>query len=169
MAERKLSEELRKCLEGKTCWECSYYEAETKVTCSGLLQKAHEAVKRYEEMFPCEIGDTVYVLAECKHIPEQIDGTLWDSNGAYGTATGYYCPYECNCPFGDEDIQDCEKYKEMKTVFEDEVSAISIDERGVWITAKNCMVNSQIGLQVFLTRQEAKAKLAEMEREEAYG
>lgn len=68
MAEKKLSEELRHCLEDDACGDCPYHEPKTKFICKGLLQKAYEVVKRYEEMekngrlriFPCTIGDTVY-------------------------------------------------------------------------------------------------------------
>lgn len=60
MAEKKLSEELRHCLEDDACGDCQYHERETKLTCKGLLQKAYEAVKRYEEMFPCKVGDIIY-------------------------------------------------------------------------------------------------------------
>lgn len=49
MAEKKLSEELRHCLECN-CEDCDYFKIETKVTCSGLLQKAYEKIKEYEEM-----------------------------------------------------------------------------------------------------------------------
>lgn len=52
MAEKKLSEELRHCLEDDVCGDCQYHEKETVVICPGLLQKAYEVVKRYEEMFP---------------------------------------------------------------------------------------------------------------------
>ena len=60
MAEKKLSEELRHCLEGNGCAYCTCYEAKSVLTCRGLLQKAYEVVKRYEEMFPCKVGDIVY-------------------------------------------------------------------------------------------------------------
>lgn len=50
MAEKKLSEELRHCLEDDACGDCQYHKPETKLTCEGLLQKAYEVVKRYEEM-----------------------------------------------------------------------------------------------------------------------
>lgn len=50
MAEKKLSEELRHCLEDDECLTCDHWETETKMTCRGLLQKAYEAAKRYEEM-----------------------------------------------------------------------------------------------------------------------
>lgn len=63
MAEKKLSEELRHCLESDynaDCLECPYCKQESIMTCSGLLQKAYEVVKRYEEMFPCKVGDIVY-------------------------------------------------------------------------------------------------------------
>lgn len=67
MEEKKLSEELRHCLEGDDCVDCQYHKPETKFICKGLLQKAYEVVKRYEEMFPCWIGDTVYELREIRH------------------------------------------------------------------------------------------------------
>ena len=50
MAEKKLSEELRHCMETDCCGKCQYGETETKLICKGLLQKAYEVVKRYEEM-----------------------------------------------------------------------------------------------------------------------
>lgn len=50
MAEKKLSEELRHCLEDDECRDCQYHKPETKLVCKGLLQKAYEVVKRYEEM-----------------------------------------------------------------------------------------------------------------------
>ena len=49
MAEKKLSEELRHCLEDESCVDCQYHKPETKFTCSGLLQKAYERIKEYEE------------------------------------------------------------------------------------------------------------------------
>lgn len=60
MAEKKLSEELRHCLEGDACGECQYHKPETKLICKGLLQKAYERIKEYEEMFPCKVGDIIY-------------------------------------------------------------------------------------------------------------
>lgn len=57
---KKLSEELRHCLEDDACGDCKYHKPETKLICKGLLQKAYEAVKRYEEMFPCKVGDKLY-------------------------------------------------------------------------------------------------------------
>lgn len=64
MAEKKLSEELRHCLEDDACGDCQHYKPETKFICKGLLQKAYEAVKRYEEMFPCKVGDIIYEICE---------------------------------------------------------------------------------------------------------
>ena len=42
-------------------------------------------------VLPCKIGDTVYHIAKCRDFSKVLDGTLYDSNGGYGTATGYYC------------------------------------------------------------------------------
>lgn len=50
MAENKLSEELRHCLEDDACGDCQYWETETRFICKDLFQKAYEVVKRYEEM-----------------------------------------------------------------------------------------------------------------------
>lgn len=50
MAEKKLSEELMNCLEDDACGDCQYHKPETKLICRGLLQRAYEVVKRYEEM-----------------------------------------------------------------------------------------------------------------------
>lgn len=50
MAEKKLSEELRHCLEDDACGDCQHYKPEINFICKGLLQKAYETVKRYEEM-----------------------------------------------------------------------------------------------------------------------
>lgn len=61
MAEKKLSEELRRCLEDGSCGDCQYHESKTKFICLGLLQKAYERIKEYEEMFSFEIGDKVFV------------------------------------------------------------------------------------------------------------
>ena len=41
---------------------------------------------------PVAIGATVYHITTCKDFPKILDGTLYDGNGALGTATGYYCP-----------------------------------------------------------------------------
>ena len=49
MSEKKLSEELRHCLEDGECRDCVYYDGNTVMTCRGLLQKAYEVVKRYED------------------------------------------------------------------------------------------------------------------------
>lgn len=64
MEEKKLSEELRFCIEQDGCSKCSCFEMQSKLTCPGLLQKAYEAVKRYEEMFPCKPGDKLYHIGK---------------------------------------------------------------------------------------------------------
>lgn len=135
------------------------------------ILKMYRKLAEYEDLeeqgrllrLPCAVGDAVYVLAECKNIPAKLDGTLYGANGEPGTATGYYCPHEGNCPFDDEDFEDCEKYKNKTAVFEDTVGDTTIGEDGVWINTVNCSVCGQIGSDIFLTRQEAEDKLKEME------
>ncbi|MCI9418335.1 MAG: hypothetical protein HFI82_13285 [Eubacterium sp.] len=118
MAEKKLSDKLRQCLEGKTCGECPYYEKKTKVTCSGLLQKAYEVVKRYEEIvdklaeyenieeqgkllkLPCAVGDKVYAHCSMFGILEYevdniaISKTITYQCSSYSKPVGD-CPSEC--------------------------------------------------------------------------
>lgn len=127
------------------------------------INNIFEKLAKYEELeddgkllkLPCAVGDTVYVLAECGNIPNQLDGTFYGANGEPGSATGYYCPYENNCPFNDEDFEDCDKYKNRTAIFEDTVCFISCDESGVCVSTDKCAVHSPIGLSVFLTIEEA--------------
>lgn len=76
MAEKKLSEELRHCLEDDACGDCQYHKPETKLICKGLLQKAHERIKEYEEMFPCKVGDIVYEIFEGEVLKRIVRGIL---------------------------------------------------------------------------------------------
>ena len=113
---------------------------------------------------PCNIGDEVYVIAECGNISPQLDGTLYGPNGGPGTATGYYCPYEDDCPhihYSD----DCDKCKEKSAIFKDYVKSIHIDDIDVCVWTENCNVLSRIGEYVFLAKEEAEQALARMEKE----
>lgn len=151
-----------------TCEEYCPHLNEDNCPC---LQEILNKLAEYEDLeeqgkllkLPCAVGDTVYVLAECESIPAQLDGTLYGANGEPGTATGYYCPYEDNCPFDDEDFEDCEKYKSKTAIFEDTVGDITIGEDGVWIRTVNCCVCSQVGLYIFLTKSAAEQALKERE------
>lgn len=144
--------------EGVDCKECAINECFNKL---GEYENLEEQGKLLK--LPCAVGDTVYVLAECENIPTQLDGTIYGANGEPGTATGYYCPYEDNCPFDDGDFEDCEKYKDKTAVFEDTVLFIACYENEMCVVTENCAVHSPIGLHAFLTRPESEAKLAEME------
>ena len=135
MVERKLSEELKYCLGKKHCGECRHYEEDTALTCPGLLQKAYEVIKGYEDLeergrllgSPCAVGDTVY----------EVQGLR-----------GRIQPYtiisvhisKCGNLYG----------WELK------------DGKGIYGNL-NGFSEYALGKSVFLTRQEAEAKLAEME------
>lgn len=54
------------------------------------------------------------------------------------------------------------KVNRNTAVFEDTVGDITIGEDGIWIRTVNCGVCSQIGLHIFLTREEAEAALIEL-------
>jgi len=148
-------------------------EAKSNVTIREILNRLAE----YEDLeeqglllkLPIAIGDTVYVLCECGMIPEQLDGTLYSDDGSPGTATGYYCPYEDNCPHDceeNEEIFDCDKFRQKSAVFEDAVKSITLEDETIYISTENCNVYSPIGYAVFLTQAEAEKALKRMEMEE---
>ena len=114
---------------------------------------------------PCKVGDTVYAICTCEAVVTVLDGTLYGSNGGFGTATGYYCPYELSdkCPHIDAD--DCDECKNIEAVFEDTIDYINITEYETIIGLHNtnlCVTIDEIGKTVFLTKSEAEAKLKEL-------
>ena len=115
---------------------------------------------------PCKVGSTVYAICTCEAVVTVLDGTLYGSNGGFGTATGYYCPYELSdkCPHIDAD--DCDECKNIEAVFEDTIDYINITEYETIIGLHNtnlCVTIDEIGKTVFLTKEEAEQKLKEME------
>ena len=79
----KLSDELSHCLSGNGCKDCESWSREIKATCKGLLQKAYEQIKKYEELeeqglllkLPFEIkkGNAFYTIIESKILHLKID------------------------------------------------------------------------------------------------
>ena len=133
MSEKKLSEELRHCLEDDTCGDCQYHNPETKLICKGLLQKAYEVVKRYEEMeeqgnilkFPINPEAPIFSIEYC--CGENKDNKI-------GMCFRGFC-------------SDCEKKSHY--ILE--------------ATAKNSCKISEIGKTVFLEKEAAEKTLKEME------
>lgn len=133
MAEKKLSEELRHCLEGNGCADCTCYETKSVLTCRGLLQKAHEVVKRYDEMdecrnvlkLPINIETPIYSIEYC--CGENKDNKM-------GMCFRGFC-------------SDCEKKSHY--ILE--------------ATAKSSCQISEIGKTVFLEKEAAEKALKEME------
>lgn len=60
--ERKLSDQIKRCLDFEGCKECKYVDGKQIMSCRELLEEVYDEIKRYEDMFPCEIGDKVYWL-----------------------------------------------------------------------------------------------------------
>lgn len=133
-----------------------------------------EELKRYRDLeeqglllrLPCKVGDTVYAICTCEAVGTVLDGTLYGSNGGFGTATGYYCPYELSdkCPHIDAD--GCDECKNIEAVFEDTIDYINITEYETIIGLRNtnlCVTIDEIGKTVFLTQSEAEKKLKELE------
>ncbi len=114
-------------------------------------------------VLPVSVGDTVWRLCECSDIPSRLDGTMYSDDGSPGTATGYYCPYENNCP---HDTDDCEKVKDKIQIFEDCAEAINISEYGIWFFLKYTpnVDLSDFGKTAFLSREEAEKALKDSEK-----
>lgn len=133
MAENKLSEELRHCLEDDACGDCQYHKPETKFICKGLLQKAYEVVKRYEEMFSCEVGDIVWrVHKATKLSPNRV--------------------YECRVT----------GIKQEFNTFSVKLHA-NINEETYSIWVDDWFDKCQMGYEFFLTKESAEKALKEME------
>lgn len=143
--------------------------------------KALEEIREYRRLeeqgmllkLPCEVGNTVYVVATCKDFGKVLDGTLWDAGVGFGTATGYYCPYELNdsCPHeeGFEECEGgCECFENKLAVFEDCIECIAVYEENNSVFLINCGSVSfeDFGKTVFLTREEAEAALERMREDE---
>lgn len=133
MAEKKLSEELRHCLEDYECVDCNYFKPETKLICKGLLQKAYEVVKRYEEMFPCKVGDIVWRVHEATKLsPNRV--------------------YECRVT----------GIKQEFNTFSIKLHANIIEGNySIWVD--NWFDKCEMGHEFFLTKQAAEKSLKEME------
>ena len=149
-------------------WECECSRCEKpndwKNDCIKKLSE-YETVEREGRLvvLPVGIGDEVYIIEKCSNIPDRLDGTLYDSDGSPGTATGYYCPYEANCPFDDDDFTICDDCKEKLAVFNDYVNEIHIRENEIFIFAENTCQYCSFGKTMFLTREEAEKALKERE------
>lgn len=135
MAEKKLSEELEFCLETSSCayGDCPYYEYDSVMTCKGLLQKAYETVRRYEEMFPCKVGDIVWrVHKATKLSPNRV--------------------YECRVT----------GVKQEFNTFSIKLHA-TINEETYSIWVDNWFDKCQMGYEFFLTKEAAEKALKETE------
>lgn len=132
-----------------------------------------EQLKEYKQLeehgrlikLPCKVGDTVYAICTCEAVGKVLDGTMYGENGGFGTATGYYCPYELSdkCPHTEAD--GCEECENIEAVFEDTIDYINITEYEILIGLKNtnfCVAIDEIGKTVFFTKSEAEAKLKEL-------
>ncbi len=133
-----------------------------------IMRHLAEKVKEYEDLeeqkrlkiFPCTVGDTVYVLTKCEDILPQIDRTFINSDREPQSEAEYHCPYEYDCPFKDKDFKDCESYKKRTAVFEDTVNQISIfKDDDVHIFTENCATLGMFGKDIFPTKEAAGLRL----------
>ena len=151
-------------------------EVELYVKCQGKLidkewlklrKENAELKSRLEKSveLPCKVGDKVYIIGKCGDFPPRIDGSLYDFDGSHGDATGYYCPYEDECPHISDN---CESVKNKLTIFEDFVREIHIqdcsiiEEPVLWVECINHSIgfdDEDFGRTVFLTKEKAEQAL----------
>ena len=123
---------------------------------------------------PIKMGETVFHITKCEGFTSVLDGTLYDSSGGPGSATGYYCPCELkdNCPFSEDDCdQDCDdpckKLGEKYAVFEDTVVGIFLDDRReteeILLEYSGCVPFCEFGKTLFDNKYEADIALEKME------
>lgn len=136
--------------------------------CSGDIEKVIEKINGgpIKNLLPAvTLYQTVYVVTRCSEISSVLDGSLYGSNGGPGSATGYYCPFEDNCPF--EDCGQGQGYNNY-AVFATRAIAVIYNEDGIYITPEHCKLEyNQLGRDVFLTEEAAKAALPSFEEAEA--
>lgn len=173
---KRLTKQFMYGLGHKDCYDaCSVCDV---AGCCDSLEEMLEKLAHFEDLeeqgrlieLPCKVGDTVYIITTCKDFGEVLDGTLWGADGGYGTATRYCCPYDLNdsCPFED-DFEECEGgcecFENTSAIFEDYIDSIMIfeNETVVFLVNCGCASFSDFGKTVFLTKEAAEAKLAEME------
>ena len=143
------------------------------------IDEVYMKLKEYEDLeehglflrLPCEVGDEVYIITTCKNFGKVLDGTLWREDGGFGTATGYYCPYELSdsCPHEDsfeECDGGCECFENKLAIFEDYIESLMIyaDEKVAFLGNCGSASFSDFGRTIFLTKKEAEKKLKELQR-----
>lgn len=102
---------------------------------------------------PCAVGDKVYVVTACENVVMNHDTDYFTGTGAIE------CPYEGDCPYAD-----CGD--ENKRVFETYCRNIYLDEDGLNIILEDFAFTATLedfGKTVFLIKEEAEAKLKELE------
>ncbi|MGN1155540.1 MAG: hypothetical protein ACI4TK_05145 [Agathobacter sp.] len=100
---------------------------------------------------PCKVGDTVYVRACCECVSPSKDFETGVSE----------CPFEDECPF-----DECENGNER--LFKTSVMCIWNDGNGWYLSVRGLCIDIpfiDFGTSVFLTKEEAEQKLAEMKEE----
>lgn len=137
----KLSEQIKNCLDGIGCGNCEHHEADTKFTCRGLLGKAYERIKGYQEL---EEQDRLLKL------PTLIGGTVWGND--WGQPCSYTVTGFSIGKIGDEEENDID---ELQMYYRNYSGSIRC----------SCAV-SEIGKNVFLTREQAETELKKNEEAE---
>ena len=121
------------------------------------MAELRETLKQYEDsyrdsqlaVFPCKVGDTVYLKACCECVLTSVDRTT----GAIE------CPFECDCEY-----DECSNGNER--IFKTTVASIYNVGQGWYITVKDLDIDiplRDIGKYVFLTREAAEQALGKIQ------
>ena len=182
MAEKRLSEELRFCLETDGCGDCKNHEHENILTCPKLLKKAHETIKRYEDLEEqCnkdnyvsiqamlmkfkEFMSDMHELCEYQELEEQ--GKLiklkWAAGDTYFEIEKAFwidermcrgCRYYYNCCIFEDYEENEGKYPSCVEIVEKRFKSVK--------EIVECMEDDYFGKTVFSTHEEAEAVLREL-------
>jgi hypothetical protein len=102
---------------------------------------------------PCKVGDTVYVIASCNDVDMY---RIYEENRCE-------CPFEYDC-----DYEDCDANGTTLRIFDTKVTGIysTVGYKGFFVEFEYLNVQYQLedfGEKFFLTREEAKKRLKELQ------
>jgi hypothetical protein len=158
----RLTERLNDDMDAIWVKDHDYITAAKKLACYEDLEEQGRLLE-----LPCVVGDTVYVIETCEDVEKILDGTMYDSDGGPGTATGYYCPYYLNnnCPHEEEN--DCAACRKKLAVFEDTVKGFGVYEGYTMLYTERvhycASIEDNFNKTVFLTKPDAEQALKDMQ------
>lgn len=109
---------------------------------------------------PCKVGSTVFVIEKCKNIKMHRDNHYFDGTGEI------ICPYEKSCEYESCENNDYHIFETIMTSFWYEVDWYEEDSYHIHVLLEDTergYMWSDFGKTIFLNREEAEAKMKELE------